>query len=127
MKKFFKYVGLMLLLLIIVLFAWFGKNLRDQHPDYKVDLKILNNPSTQLSAGFCALPITPAVPDRWDDKNKNAIHREYYVEKYAKDVGLVYREIKDLRASVVISGIPVEQRITSGVIYKLTYITHGYE
>ena len=62
-----------------------------------------------------------------DDKNKNAIHREYYVEKYAKDVGLVYREIKDLRASVVISGIPVEQRITSGVIYKLTYITHGYE
>ena len=72
MKKFFKYLGLILLLLIIALFIWFGKNLRDQHPDYKVDLKILNNPSSQLSAGFCALPITPAVPDRWDDKNKNA-------------------------------------------------------
>ena len=72
MKKFFKYLGLILLLLIIALFVWFGKNLRDPHPDYKVDLKILNNPSSQLSAGFCALPITPAVPDRWDDKNKNA-------------------------------------------------------
>ena len=72
MKKFFKYLGLILLLLIITLFVWFGKNLRDPHPDYKVDLKILNNPSSQLSAGFCALPITPAVPDRWDDKNKNA-------------------------------------------------------
>jgi len=62
-----------------------------------------------------------------DDKNKNQIHREYYVEKYAKDVGLVYREIKDLRSSVVTAGVPVEQRITSGVIYKLNYVTHGYE
>ena len=61
-----------------------------------------------------------------NDKN-NVIHREYYVEKYAKEVGLIYREIKDLRSSVVIAGVPVEQRITSGVIYKLTYVTHGYE
>ncbi len=57
----------------------------------------------------------------------NQIHREYYIEKYAKDVGMVYREIKDLRSNVVIAGIPVEQRITSGVIYKLIYVTHGYE
>ena len=67
-----------------------------------------------------------------DDKNKNAIHREYYVEKYAKEIGLVYREIKDLYSNVVTlnpNGTikPVEQRITSGVTYKLTYITHGYE
>lgn len=60
------------------------------------------------------------------DKN-NMIHREYYIEKYAKDVGLVYREIKDLRSDVVVLGVPVEQRITSGVIYKLIYVTHGYE
>ena len=72
MKKFLRYLGLIILLLILVLFFWFAKNLRDQHPDYNVDLKILNNPSNQLSAGFCALPITPAVPDRWEDKNKNA-------------------------------------------------------
>ena len=72
MKKFFKYLGLILLLLIIALFIWLGNNLRDKHPEYKVDLTILNNPSSQLSAGFCALPITPAVPDRWEDKNKNA-------------------------------------------------------
>ncbi len=71
MKKFFRFAGLILLLLIIAFFLWCGNNLRDQHPDYKVDIKILNNPSSQLSAGFCALPITPAVPDRWDDKNKN--------------------------------------------------------
>ena len=62
-----------------------------------------------------------------DDKGKNAIHREYYIEKYAKDIGLVYREIKDLHSSTVVLGVPVEQRITSGVIYKLTYVTYGYE
>ena len=67
-----------------------------------------------------------------DDKNKNAIHREYYVEKYAKEIGLVYREIKNLYSNVVTlnpNGTikPVEHRITSGVTYKLTYITHGYE
>lgn len=56
----------------------------------------------------------------------NQIHREYYIEKYAKGVGMVYREIKDLRSDVV-TAVPVEQRITSGVIYKLIYVTHGYE
>lgn len=62
-----------------------------------------------------------------DDKGHNAIHREYYIEKYAKDVGMVYREIKDLHSGTVIAGVPVEQRITSGIIYKLKYVTYGYE
>ncbi len=72
MKKFFKYLGIVVLLLVIGLVFWFGHNLKDLHPDYNLDLKILNNAPTQLSAGFSAMPITPAVPDRWDDKNKNA-------------------------------------------------------
>ncbi len=67
-----------------------------------------------------------------DDKSKNAIHREYFIEKYAKNVGLIYREIKDLYANTVTlnpNGTikPVEQRIQKGVIYKLTYVTHGSE
>jgi len=62
-----------------------------------------------------------------DDKNKNAIRREYYIEKYAKDIGLVHREIKNLYSTTVIAGVPVEQRITSGITYKLTYVTHGHE
>ena len=65
-----------------------------------------------------------------NDKN-NAIHREYFAEKYAKDVGLIYREIKDLYSNtitIINGGIkPVEQRIEKGVIYKLNYVTHGYE
>jgi hypothetical protein len=60
-----------MLLLVLVLLTLFGYNLRDQYPDYHLNLKILNNPPAKLSAGFAALPITPQVPDRWDDKNKN--------------------------------------------------------
>jgi hypothetical protein len=62
-----------------------------------------------------------------DDKSKNVIHRQYYVEKHARNVGLIYREIKDLYSNTVVAGKPVEQRIEKGVIYKLTYVTHGFE
>lgn len=66
-----------------------------------------------------------------DDKNKNAIHRQYFIEKYAKGVGLVYREIKDLYSNniTLLNGVikPVEQRIEKGIIYKFSYVTHGVE
>lgn len=62
-----------------------------------------------------------------DDKRKNVIHRQYYIEKYAKGIGLVYREITDLYSNTVVANVPVEQRIEKGIIYKLTYITHGFE
>lgn len=67
-----------------------------------------------------------------DDKSKNVIHRQYFIEKYAKDVGLVYREMKDLYSQTIIVGpnglpTPVETRILKGFIYKQTYVTHGIE
>ncbi len=62
-----------------------------------------------------------------DDKRKNAIHRQYYVEKYAKNIGLVYREITDVYSNTVVANVPVEQRIEKGIIYKLNYISHGVE
>lgn len=65
--------------------------------------------------------------EQLDDKNKNAIQRKYFVEKYAKNVGLVYREIKDLYSNTVIPGLTVEQRIEKGVTYKLIYVSHGNE
>ncbi|MCD6017787.1 MAG: hypothetical protein K0S53_908 [Bacteroidetes bacterium] len=66
-----------------------------------------------------------------DDKSKNAIHRQYFIEKHAKNVGLVYREIKDLYSNhiTIVNGgaSPVETRIEKGIIYKQTYVTHGTE
>ncbi|MBI3519583.1 MAG: hypothetical protein HY062_09540 [Bacteroidetes bacterium] len=68
-----------------------------------------------------------------DDKSKNAIHRQYFIEKYAKDIGLVYREIKDLYSNTITVDpsthlvTPVESRIEKGVTYKLTHVSHGIE
>lgn len=75
MKKTFKILGLILLVLIIGLLSWFYSNLKDRHTGYKADLKILNTKSMPLNAGFAAFPITPEVPDRWADKNGDAKYR----------------------------------------------------
>ena len=69
MKKWMKILGAVLLVLMIVLLVWVRSNLRDRHSGYAADLKILNPASSQLKAGFAAVPITPEVPDRWIDKN----------------------------------------------------------
>jgi len=58
---------------------------------------------------------------------RTLISVEYYTEKYAKGVGLVYREIKDLLSNTIIAGKPVEERIESGIIYKQTLVTYGHE
>ena len=72
MKTFLKGLGLLILVLIIGILLWFHSNLKDRHPGYTADLKILNRKPSALKAGFAAFPITPEVPDRWVDKNKDA-------------------------------------------------------
>ena len=56
-----------------------------------------------------------------------AISYQNYFEKYAKGVGLVYREINDIYSNTVVAGVPVQDRIETGVIYKQTIVTYGYE
>jgi hypothetical protein len=55
-------------------------------------------------------------------------HIEYpkYVEKYAKGIGLVYREMQQLFSNKVTSD-SVQHRIESGFIYKQTLVSHGTE
>jgi hypothetical protein len=77
MKKFFKILGLIILVIIVGLLLWFYSNLKDRNPGYKADMKIVNSNPGALKAGFAAFPITPEVPDRWVDKNKDA---EYHPE-----------------------------------------------
>ena len=72
MKRFFKGLGLIILFIIVGLAIWIHSNLKDRNPGYKADLKILNTKPSALKAGFAAFPITPEVPDRWVDKNKDA-------------------------------------------------------
>lgn len=58
---------------------------------------------------------------------RTLISYEYYTEKYAKGVGLVQKEIKNLLSNTIIPNKPVEDRIESGLIYKQTLVTYGYE
>ena len=84
MKTFLKISGALILLLIIVLILWFRSNMKDRNPGYKADLKIIGSVTSQLSAGFAAVPITPDVPDRWTDNNNNA--------EYEPDQGDTYTD-----------------------------------
>ena len=79
MKKFFKILGILFLILVIALVTWMFMNLTDRHSGYKADLKIISETPGPLRAGFAAVAITPEVPDRWDDKDGNA--------KYEPDKG----------------------------------------
>lgn len=58
---------------------------------------------------------------------RTLISYQNYNEKYAKGVGLVYREITDILSNNVIANVPVEGRIEDGVIYKQTLVTYGNE
>lgn len=58
---------------------------------------------------------------------KTLISYQNYIEKYAKDIGLVYREITDITSNNILPNIPIEDRIEDGVIYKQTFISSGYE
>ncbi len=59
------------------------------------------------------------------------ISYQNYSEKYAKGIGLVYREISDYTSNTItyVNGVavPIENRIEFGVIYKQTFLSYGYE
>lgn len=55
------------------------------------------------------------------------INYQNHVEKYAKGIGLVYKEITDLQSNNIIANVPVEDRIEQGIIYKQTLLSHGFE
>lgn len=58
---------------------------------------------------------------------RTLISYQSYSEKYARGIGLVQREITDIFSNNIMPGIPVEKRIETGLIYKQTLLTYGYE
>jgi hypothetical protein len=57
---------------------------------------------------------------------KTLISYQNYYEKFAKNVGLVEREIIDILSNNV-TNLPIEQRVETGVMYKQTLVSYGYE
>lgn len=58
---------------------------------------------------------------------RTLISYQYEQEKYAKGVGLVYREIKDIYSNTVVAGVPIENRIEKGIIYIQKLVSYGQE
>jgi hypothetical protein len=61
---------------------------------------------------------------------RTLISYQYYIEKYAKGVGLVYREIKDLKLGdkgTVVGPLIENNPKCIGTIYKLTILSYGTE
>jgi len=87
MKKFFKILGILFLVQIVVILFWVKSNLKDRHPGYKADLKITGGKAGQLSAGFAAFSITPEVPDKWIDANNDAKYNPEDGDKFTDGNG----------------------------------------
>lgn len=102
--------------------SWNG-NANNTIGEWNYKYLYVDNPQTINGVSFDHV----LMVEQKDDKGKNVIHRQYYVECYAKNIGLVYKEIKDLYSNTVVAGKPVEKRIEKGVTYKLTYVAHGFE
>ena len=57
---------------------------------------------------------------------ENLIKKEYSVEKYAKNIGLVYKEyIKDSSNVIPNPPVPLKDRISGGLEYKMTLNSYG--
>ena len=56
-----------------------------------------------------------------------SISHDVESEKYALGIGLIYKQKEHLLSQAVVQGVPVAQRIESGLIYKQTLRTYGYE
>ncbi len=59
------------------------------------------------------------------EADSSLIHKSYRLEKYARDTGLIYKEITELNSQEIEPGVPLEDRITTGNIYKQWFVENG--
>jgi hypothetical protein len=57
--------------------------------------------------------------------SENLIEKKYYVEVYAKNIGMVSKEIIDVQSNTIIPGVPIMERITSGLEFKMYINSYG--
>jgi hypothetical protein len=70
--KVFKIFGIIVFLILTGIISFLYKNLHNRHPGYQVDIEVKNNSKVTLKVGFSAIPVTPEIPDHWEDKNQDA-------------------------------------------------------
>ena len=58
-------------------------------------------------------------------KKENALEKKYYVETYAKHIGMIYKQVIDVRAKTINSK-PIMERLDSGLVnYQMTINSYG--
>ena len=71
--------------------------------------------------------------DQYDDESKNLVERTLYIEKYARNVGLIHKQVIDIESQPGSNPpsnffqIPIMQRVTSGFQYTMTINSYGIE
>lgn len=61
------------------------------------------------------------------ENTTNLIEKKYYIEIFAKGVGLIYKESVDVYSGTIIPSVPVTSRIEKGFDYKMKVIDYGTE
>jgi hypothetical protein len=80
----------LLLLLSVVLIAsvvYLYYRLHDRYPDFQASPDFGGGSPGRISAGFAAIPVTPAVPDTWTDHNGDAMYNEKDGDTYTDGNG----------------------------------------
>jgi len=71
--------------------------------------------------------------DQYDDESKNLVERTLYIEKYARNVGLIFKQVIDVESQPGTNPqsnffqIPIMQRLISGFQYTMTINSYGIE
>jgi hypothetical protein len=100
---------------------WDG-NVRNTLGEWEYSYDYINN-NESINGVSCANTLMVSQKDF-----RTLISWQNYAEKYAKGIGLVYREIIDIKHPVTSTVTPIENIPNKqGIIYKQKIVTYGYE
>lgn len=57
--------------------------------------------------------------------DENLLESRHYSERYARNVGMIEKKVIDVRDTALVIGVPVANRIYSGVIYNIRLVDWG--
>lgn len=94
---------------------WDG-NLYNELPSKIYEISLLNTPYSIGNIRFDSCLVV------LQDSSSSLIHKDFAVEVYANKIGLIYKESTCLNSQEVIFDLPIEERVTTGSIYKQEFI-----
>jgi len=82
----------------------------------------LKNVDTKLTIGKNTFDSTSTVLQR---DYTSEITKEYYLEIFARNIGLIYKKVIDVKSQDNSKHIKIMDKLDEGVIYEWTYLSHG--